>query len=32
MSRPKAPKTLRFQPAGGERNSLPVGKKPSAEH
>ena len=27
MSRPKAPKTLRFQPAGGERNSLPVGKK-----
>ena len=27
MSRPKAVKTLRFQPAGGERNSLPVGKK-----
>lgn len=27
MSRPKAAKSLRFQPAGGERNSLPVGKK-----
>ncbi|MCK9534035.1 MAG: 23S rRNA (uracil(1939)-C(5))-methyltransferase RlmD [Pseudomonas sp.] len=27
MSRPKAPKTLRFQPAGGESRSLPVGKK-----
>lgn len=27
MSRPKAPKTLRFQPAGGESKSLPVGKK-----
>ena len=27
MSRPKAAKTLRFQPAGGERSSLPVGKK-----
>ncbi|MDY0249500.1 MAG: 23S rRNA (uracil(1939)-C(5))-methyltransferase RlmD [Pseudomonas sp.] len=27
MSRPKAPKTLRFQPAGGERSTLPVGKK-----
>lgn len=27
MSRAKAPKSLRFQPAGGERNALPVGKK-----
>lgn len=27
MSRPKAPQSLRFQPAGGERNALPVGKK-----
>lgn len=27
MSRPKAAKTLRFQPAGGERKALPVGKK-----
>lgn len=27
MSRPKAPKSLRFQPAGGERRGLPVGKK-----
>src|SRR5690554_4657292 len=27
MSRPKAPRSLRFQPAGGERSTLPVGKK-----
>lgn len=27
MKRSKAPKSLRFQPAGGERNTLPVGKK-----
>ena len=27
MSRSKAPKSLRFQPAGGVRNTLPAGKK-----
>ena len=27
MSRSKAPNSLRFQPAGGERNTMPVGKK-----